>query len=209
MPGEQVSVETLVSNHVPTFDNVTRMITAGGPYFPMLSVTVPAPICSEDYGNWVKASHSLVEALHVENGVIHSEWKIIDGIPNLIECAARVPGHFIPELGERAYGGFNMYEAQVLTLAGTRVSSPGPAERIATACWFHPSHGKVKAIRGTDALNNPTIFLHRLKVGVGDVIPKCTDSRQRVGYFCTQASSNHELEEMVARIFGAVEIEIE
>jgi biotin carboxylase len=209
MLGEQVSVETLVRDHVPIFDNVTRMITAGGPYFPMLSVTVPAPICSEDYENWVKASHALVEALQVENGVIHSEWKIVDGIPHLIECAARVPGDFIPELGERAYGGFNMYEAQVLTLAGTRVSPPGPAERIATTCWFHPRPGKVKAIRGTDALNNPAVFLHRLKVGVGDEIPKCTDSRQRVGYFCAQASSEHELEEVVARVFDAVEFEIE
>jgi biotin carboxylase len=204
-----VSVETLVRDRTVIFDTVDLMLTAGGPYFPILSVTVPAPIPQAEHEAAIAASRRLVEALEVENGMIHSEWKLFDGVPYLIESAARVPGAFTPELAERAYGGFNMYGAQVRNLAGLDPRLPGRACSIATVHWFHPPSGTVTAIRGTEALAaDPAVFMHRIKVSPGDAVPVCRDGWQRVGYFAAHTSTKEELDDAVARVLSTVIFDI-
>ncbi|UQA61790.1 ATP-grasp domain-containing protein [Polyangium aurulentum] len=210
VPGYQVSVETLVRDRKVVFDNVCLMLTAGGPYFPILSVTVPAPIPSHEYEAAVAASHSLVASLEVENGMIHSEWKVCDSHPYLIESAARVPGAFTPELAEKAYGGFNMYRAQVRNLAGLDPLLPGPERSIASVRWFHPPSGKLKAIHGADALEaDPAVFLRRIKIAQGDEVPVCRDGWHRIGYFAAHAPTKRELDATVSRILETVVFDME
>jgi biotin carboxylase len=210
VPGYQVSVETLVRDREVIFDNVCLMLTAGGPYFPILSVTVPAPIPSHEYAAAVAASHELVACLQVENGMIHSEWKMLGSEPYLIESAARVPGAFTAELAERAYGGFNMYRAQVRNLAGLDPRLPGADRSIASVRWFHPPSGKVRAIRGVEALAaDPAVFMHRLKVAQGDEVPVCRNGWQRVGYFAAHAPTWGELDATVTRLLETVVFDVQ
>jgi biotin carboxylase len=208
--GYQVSVETLVHRGVPVFDSVDLMETAGGPYFPILAVTVPAPIPPEDYAAAVDASRALVSALAVADGTIHSEWKIVDGRPHLIECAARVPGAFTPELAERVYGGFSMYGAQIRLLAGIEPVRPGPARSTAAVRWFHPPTGRLRAIRGAERLaGDPSVFLHRIKIAPGEVVPVCTDGWHRIGYFAVHAPEAAEVAAKVDELLGAVEFDVD
>ncbi|GIF01354.1 ATP-grasp domain-containing protein [Paractinoplanes rishiriensis] len=210
LAGQQISVENLVRNREVVFDNVTLMATAGGPYFPILAVTVPAPLPPAEYTAAIAASHQLVKTLEVADGMIHSEWKIVDGVPFLIESAARVPGAFTAELAARSYDGFNMYAAQSRSLAGLDPAVPNGASSIATARWFHPPSGRVVAIHGVEVLaTDPAVFLHRIKVAPGDEIPVCTDGWHRVGYFATHQRTPAELEATVARLLDAVAFEVE
>jgi biotin carboxylase len=207
--GYQVSVETLVHNGVPVFDTVDLMVTAGGPYFPILSVTVPAPISPEDYAAAVDASRALVTTLSVADGTIHSEWKILDGRPYLIECAARVPGAFTPELAERSYAGFSMYGAQIRLLAGLESDWPKAAESTAAVRWFHPPSGTLRAIRGTERLtSDPSVFLHRIKITPGETVPVCSDGWQRIGYFAVHAPESADVAAKVAELLDAVTFDV-
>lgn len=208
--GYQVSVEVLVSRGVPVFDNVCYMETAGGPYFPVLAVTVPAPIPEVEYQAAVEAAHRLVAALDAEDGMIHSEWKIVDGVPYLVESAARVPGAFTPELAARAYDGFDMYEAQVRTLAGMRPADRPTAAAVASVRWLDPPAGVVRAVHGLDRLAaEPSVFLQKVKVSAGDTIAPYTDSWKRVGYFAAEARSWAELQSIMTCMRDLVRVEVQ
>ncbi|MEU6349534.1 ATP-grasp domain-containing protein [Streptomyces sp. NPDC047072] len=208
--GYQVSVETLVRDGEVVFDSVDLMLTAGGPYFPILSVTVPAPIPAEEQTAVVDASHALVTALEVADGTIHSEWKIHAGRPCLIECAARVPGAFTPELAERSYDGFSMYGAQIRLLAGLDPRLPKRAGSTAAVRWFHPPAGRLRAVSGVDRLaGDPAVFLHRVKVAPGELIPVCRDGWHRVGYFAVHAPTAGEVAAKTRELLEAVEFDVE
>jgi hypothetical protein len=209
--GVQVSVETLYRSGEPIFDNVCLMQTGFGDYFPIMSVTVPAPIAAADYEASIAASHRLGHHLSVEHGFIHSEWKLVDGSPYLIECAARVPGAFTPELAMRAYGGFDMYDAQLRVLSGMalRATAP-PPQRVATVQWLRIPPGTVQAVSGTDFLrDHPSIFASKVKLRVGDVVPVMRSGWDRVGYFACEAGSWPEVQEVVAEALRNVDIRVD
>ncbi len=208
--GYQVSAETLVRDGEVVFDTVDLMSTATGPYFPILAVTVPAPIPSEEYAAVIRSARLLVAALGVADGTVHSEWKVLDGVPHLIECAARVPGAFTPELAERSYDGFSMYGDQIRLLAGLDPELPGPPTSTASVRWFHPPAGKLREVRGAARLaEDPAVFLHRIKVAPDDVIPVCRDGWQRIGYFAVHAPGAAEVAGKVAELLAEVRFEVD
>ncbi|WP_232234730.1 ATP-grasp domain-containing protein [Actinoplanes sp. N902-109] len=207
--GDQVSVETLYRDGRPVFDNICLMRTGFGDYFPIMSVTVPAPLSPADHAASIAASHRLGRLLAVENGFIHSEWKIAGGAPYLIECAARVPGAFTPELVMHACRGWNMYDAQIRVLSGAPAPVAPAPDRIASITWFRVPPGTVTAVHGADVLtSHPSIVMSRLKVDVGDTVPVMRTGWDRVGYFACTGATWPEVQRVIDEVTTAVRIDV-
>jgi biotin carboxylase len=196
--GTHVSVELLIRHGSCLFDNVTLLETPGGPYFPIVRVTVPAPLPAEVRKTVVDASVSLASSMDFMTGTLHAEWIIRDGEPFLIECAARVPGVFIPELLGKVYPGFDLYEAHLRNLLGTAVPVPVEARGVASAYWFHPRPGRVVGLDGMSLLEGRSdVFMFRLKTHIGDIIEECRDGWHRSGYFAVHGESAKSVREAV------------
>ncbi|HEV2376847.1 MAG TPA: ATP-grasp domain-containing protein [Streptosporangiaceae bacterium] len=208
--GYQVSVETLVSDGHVVFDNVSLLGTpTGGKYFPVMSVVVPAPIPQEHAAAVTEEAHRLLAGLDVGFGMFHSEWKIDDGRPQLIECAARVPGAFIPELVAKAYG-FNLYGSLVRMLAGLDPLLIDHACGVAGIRHFTVPSGVLTEVRGIEKLGDlRDVFAYRIKMAPGERVPSFKDSWRRAGYVAAKCANAEQLEHTFRDIDDTVEFVVD
>jgi biotin carboxylase len=207
--GYQVSVETMIVNAKVRYQTIDLMLTGAGPYYPILSVVVPAPIQPADQAAILDAAAELAGALRMQDGMLHSEWKVTEGRPYLIECAARVPGAFTAELTEHAYPGFSMYESQIRALAGIDVPAPPQPCRAAGVRWFHPAPGRLARITGLPELaSDPAVLLWRIKAKPGDTITDCIDGWHRVGYFLVEGESGQAVLDKIDRVLSEVRFDM-
>lgn len=207
--GFQVSVETFCVDGTPRFDNVCFMEMGDGPYFPILGVTVPAPIPSAEYRACVDAGRRLAEVLQVRDGVIHSEWRVVNGRPWLIECAARVPGAMTPDLALRAYDHADMYSMHVDALLGIPPNGPVDRRAVAGVRWFSVPDGQLAAVRGVEqarAING--VFALKVKVQAGDDVRQPRNNWERHGYVAAAAPDADDLRAVLAEVGATIRFEL-
>lgn len=183
LDGPEVSVESVVAGGEVVFDNITAKETVGGRYFTEVSHTVPAPLGREVGRDLLTAAHALLGAMHAIDGVFHSEWRLCQEGPRLIECAARLPGDLIPTLVHRVHG-VDLYEAFIAVLARHPVRPVPTARGVASVRFFRPPPGEFVRVDGADLLHDaPDIFDHEIVLSPGQRIPGFENSWQRAGYY--------------------------
>ena len=209
VPGTEVSVESVWVDGRCAFENVTLKDTVGGRYFTEVGHRVPGPVPDDERGTVLAANRTLLRGLEVADGVFHSEWKLDRGRAVLIECAARPPGDLIPQLIEQAYG-FDLYEALLTVLAGRTFDFPDGASRAAAVSFFRPASGRVHKIVGIDVLaEDPRVFDHFVRLGVGDVVDTFQDSWHRAGYVAVVAPDHLAVDAALRELDDAVRFEVE
>ncbi|MFD0788396.1 acetyl-CoA carboxylase biotin carboxylase subunit family protein, partial [Micromonospora azadirachtae] len=123
LDGREHSVELLVVDGEVIFGNVTDKRVMLGRRPVEAGHTVPSLLPDDGRQALLGAAARLARAAGFGTGVLHSEWIMADGVPTLIECAARLPGDMITALISIAYEcGF--VEAYLRTLCGERPTLP-------------------------------------------------------------------------------------
>ncbi|MCH0538713.1 ATP-grasp domain-containing protein [Streptomyces sp. MUM 203J] len=184
--GPEISVESVVFRGEVLFENITAKRTVGGRYFTEIGHVTPAPVDDRQRRLILDKVHRLLTAMDVVSGVFHSEWRISDGVPHLVECAARPPGDLIPELIRRSQG-VDLYEAFVDVLAGQRPALRTNLRSVTAVQFFRPPAGKFVELRGEEALrNSPYVFDYEVNLQSGQQVPDFSNSWQRAGYFALE-----------------------
>jgi biotin carboxylase len=200
MEGIEVSVETLVYDYKPIFHNVTCKKTTNGPHFVELSHTVPAQISENEKTLLLNNKEKLLDYLNVKMGVFHSEWKLTNEGPKIIECAARAPGDYIPKLINIAYD-FNFYEAFVQIFSGIKPAVNKTNKRVARVEYFNPPEGVIEDIQGLSYLESiPQLVSYQIQKNKGEVVPPLLSSMDRIGQYIISADTYEELEEITNNI---------
>lgn len=149
--GPQVSMETLVQNGHIIFNNVSLM--EFDDEFRETGNLVPAPLNRDLAGELDRGNARFLEAIGANLGLFHSEWKLSDDGPRLLECAARLPGILRPEQIWWAWG-FNLPLAFAQVLAGSDLD-PFPPALADTGCrvgsFYPPDEGSYE-IEGAELL---------------------------------------------------------
>jgi biotin carboxylase len=96
------------------------------PYCVEVGHVVPATLPDADREALVAATVAVLNALGMEAGVSHAEFRLTDQGPVLMEIAGRPAGGQIPRLVELATG-WNLNLAELAAVAGERIV-PGPAQ---------------------------------------------------------------------------------
>ncbi|MER7441079.1 ATP-grasp domain-containing protein [Micromonospora avicenniae] len=182
LDGREHSVELLVVEGEVIFGNVTDKRVMLGRRPVEAGHTVPSLLPDADQRALLGAAARLGRAAGFGTGVLHSEWIMADGVPTLIECAARLPGDMITALISIAYEcGF--VEAYLRTLRGERPKLPTRTTGAAAAEFLVAPPGTITAIEGVRAARRVAGVLHvHFDVAIGSAVGEVTHSLARSGH---------------------------
>ncbi|MEU4568428.1 ATP-grasp domain-containing protein [Micromonospora sp. NPDC023956] len=182
LAGSEHSVELLVAEGEVLFGNVTDKRVLPGRHPVETGHTVPSGLPGADCRALLDVAGRLARAAGFRTGVLHSEWILADGVPTLVECAARLPGDLIAALIAVAYEA-SFVEAYLRVLLGERPVLPAHAVAAAAVEFLIAPPGTVTAIEDVrQAGQVPGLLDLRLDVAVGDRVTEVVSSRQRSGH---------------------------
>ncbi|GAA2742180.1 ATP-grasp domain-containing protein [Kitasatospora cinereorecta] len=187
--GPEFSVEALVHEGRIAFLNTTDTQLYPGRHPVERGHVVPG----EDRGDAPgRAMAALVAATGFRSGILHAEWIVRDGEPHLLECAARLPGDYLPLLIALAWnsdlvrGFLDVLEGRAPTMAEAPVG--GSAVRFLDA-----APGTVRAIDGLDeARALPGVVDVWMSVEEGHTLDPVTSSWSRAGEVVTVGADRSE-----------------
>jgi biotin carboxylase len=150
----------------------------------------------------------VVETLGLRDGISHAEYRVRDGMPYLVEVAARGGGNRIASLIVPHVSGVDMYELLIARLLERPTSIPPIEGRAAVLEFFDFAPGRVRAIHGVDEVRRGALAADlAIDIGQGSVIHKPTDDRTRLGYFIAFGETRDEVDWKSARIKEIVRVE--
>ncbi|MBE2280960.1 MAG: ATP-grasp domain-containing protein [Ignavibacteriaceae bacterium] len=159
--GDEYSIDTIWLDGKPLCDGIMSKGNAKGPYFPDLLYFVDPNIESEDMQTIVNTSHNAVLAMGMNIGASHTELRIMDGNPYIIETTCRPgAGGMFFYLFEKSMG-LEFYRIYYLTYlyqdANVLLDLINKPVKYSDKYYFlynipYPIKGIIKEINGVDEL---------------------------------------------------------
>ncbi|MEH0823981.1 hypothetical protein [Micromonospora sp. CPCC 205714] len=141
--------------------------------------------------------------------MLHSEWILADGVPTLVECAARMPGDMITALISIAYER-DVIEAYLRILRGERPALPARATGAAAIEFLIAPPGRVTAVDGRrDALRVPGVLDVQVETKVGQTVPELLSSAHRSGHLMAWGATPDEAANAARRAAGQIRISVD
>jgi biotin carboxylase len=157
-----------------------------------------------------ETAENVVDSLGLQDGISHAEYRVRDGIPHLVEVAARGGGNRIASVIIEHVSGVDVYAMLIRRLLGQPVEMPARSSRAANLEFLHFRSGKVKAISGIAEVRASNLVSHiELDFGTGDTIEPPRDDKGRHGYFISLGETRDEIDEKAARVKEMVRVEYE
>jgi biotin carboxylase len=185
--GDEYSVESLSQQGHHEIIAVTEKVTTGRPHFIELGHCQPARLGPELRRRAVALVVSVLDLLEQRTGPCHTEIKIHEETPYLIETQARQGGDKISVLCELTTGARLVDETISMVLGRTRGARAASHAAAAVAFVTSPP-GKVRQVSIPEGLAAAT-WVHDLKVEVkpGDEVRPLRSSLDRLGHVITTA----------------------
>lgn len=200
--GREMSVESLVAEGEPIFENLTEYLV------PLHASILPAELDEQDAAAARALSRRVLRMAGIERGMAHVELFLADAGPVFGEVAARAPGGRLMQLLRRAYG-FDPWEALLLLELGERPELPTRARACAGAWMLHPGPGLVRELRGLEAARRvPGVVKLSCRVRAGDRIALREGSGQDVGFIEAQGADRDSVAHALQRAHALLRFEL-
>jgi biotin carboxylase len=149
--GDEFSVEMMLRAGVPEFGGVTRTLLFDGPRPVEQGHLHPADIPEALTERLLTDTVRVLEAVGMDSGFVHCEWRVERGVPYLLECAGRMPGGAIPKLIAVALG-YNVFAAFYDMMRGKQVTARPPAKvpRYAASWMSAAPAGEIESVDGVE-----------------------------------------------------------
>jgi biotin carboxylase len=185
--GVEMSVESLVSDGVPVFVNVTEY------YEPRWANLLPARLPEAQRAALLDLNLCAIRALGVGRGITHLEVFLTAEGFVFGELAARPPGGHLMELIELAYG-FDPWACCLELERGRSVRAAQLAQRAAGVRVLHPGAGRVVAVNGLEAIARlPQLVRLVCRARPGDLVAERAGAGQEVGYAIFQSERREDV----------------
>jgi biotin carboxylase len=190
--GEEFSVEMMYCQGRAVFGGVTRTILFAGPRPVEQGHLYPADISDELTGLLLASTAAVLDAVGLDSGFTHCEWRVEDGVPYLLECAGRMAGGSIIELISIA-SGYDANDQFLAMMLDRDLATPPAANRYAASWTIGTQRGEVESVDGVqDALRLPGVHSCLVKVTAGDKLTPLRSSWGRIVSVTAEGTSAAE-----------------
>jgi biotin carboxylase len=181
MEGPEVSVETLTFKGITNIVAITDKITSPPPYCVEMGHTIPSNLPEDMQKQICHVTKKGLQALRIDYSGGHTEIKITEDGPKIIEIGARLGGWIAADMVPLSTG-VDMVKESINIAMGNEPNfkqkfSRGAALRVITS-----KAGKVSYIKGEDKVKKAEgIIISEIYIDKGDVINPLRSGFDRIG----------------------------
>ncbi|MDR2360249.1 MAG: ATP-grasp domain-containing protein [Oscillospiraceae bacterium] len=212
MSGEEVSVESVSCNGATTILGVTDKSVTGIPYFIENGHMFPAKLADSVRSGVTAFVLDVLKAVGFDRGVAHTEVKITNDGPRIVEINPRTAGNYIVELVERVTG-INLMRAFVDLSLGIQPELKAKGTGVTSAAIMFivpPQGGVVKSLTGADTLESDTnIVRYKIEDCVEKELEKPIDNACYLGHVVTQDKIGFNARAYVENAISRIDIAFE
>lgn len=200
MRGHEVSVESITQLGKTSIIAITDKLTTEEPYFVEIGHTIQSSLSFDMKEKIKDIAIKTINAVGVVNGPSHTEIKITEDGPKVVEIGARLGGGNITSDLVPLATGIDMLELSIKLAMGEGIYIDEPRQFFASLRHKIGPVGRIKAIGGVDeAMNSLGVERVEILKNMGDVINTLKSCDDRVafviatGHTANEAICNAEL----------------
>ncbi|MFN7961372.1 MAG: ATP-grasp domain-containing protein [Thermoanaerobaculia bacterium] len=193
--GRELTAEGYIQDGRVQVLNFSKKLTASN--FIVVGHYIPALTTPEEETQLAEIAEQTVRALGLANSVFHVEVHIRDGVPYVIECAARPPGQHTVELIERTYG-FDLMKISIdlATAKPVDLVRHPPRHHHAILALYTDATGVLERWEGVEEAKARGGVLHvNLGAQPGDTVHALDTFRNKYGIVILESDSATDLRE--------------
>lgn len=193
MSGAEVSVEAMTVNGKTTIIAITDKYITPPPYFVEIAHSEPSRLDQGTQERIREVALQAVRAIRLQNGPSHTEIKVTEQGPKVVEIAARLGGDFITSRLVPLSTGVDLVDASVRLAAGGEPDLSIKWQRAAAIHFIQSGKGKLKRLEaGEEILCMDGVEEVVLYKKAGDSTDGTKSSNDRLGHIITVGRTPEE-----------------
>lgn len=190
MEGPEVSVETLAVDGRVNVIQVTDKLTTGAPYFVEMGHNQPSQLSDGNLEQIRQVAIAANKAIGITNGPSHTEIKVTNDGPKIVELGARLGGDCITTHLVPLSTGVDMVGNSIRIALGEKPDLEPKWTRGSAIRYLENEKGTIKEIKGVDAAERiPNVVQVSIVHGVGEQVNEIRSSVDRIGFITAQAAN--------------------
>jgi biotin carboxylase len=210
LSGPEVSVEAFTVNGEAQIITVTDKLTTEPPYFVELGHSQPSRFSASMLNDICEETQRALHAINIINGPSHTELKITNRGPIVIETAARLGGDYITSRLVPLSCGVDMVACQIKQLTGEAVDLVRKVNRGSSIRFLTAKAGIISSIKGVDqarAVEGVKDVV--LTVVEGSKVKPLESSTDRIGYVIADGATAEEAIKACEMAMDRITIQVE
>ncbi len=210
MEGPEVSVEAMTVDGKTQIIAVTDKYITPPPYFVELAHCEPSRLGKDVQERIREVALQAVRAIGLKNGPSHTEIKVTQEGPKVVELAARLGGDFITSRLVPLSTGVDMVGASVELAAGKKAEFSSRWRRGAAIHFLQAKEGIIGKISGAEEAGRlKGVEEVEIYKKAGDAVHGTKSSSDRLGHVITVGATPEEAMEIGQRAMGLITVEWE
>lgn len=209
MEGPEVSVETISVDGKCNIIQITDKITTGAPYFVEMGHSQPSQLPDSIKDKIKEITIAANKAIGIISGPSHTEIKITQNGPKIVEIGARLGGDNITTHLTPLSTGVDMVESCIKIALGEKPDIRIKYDKASAIRYFDQSHGRIKSISGVEEASKlPGIIQISIIHGKDHIINGIKSSSDRVGFVIGQADDCKGAISTVIKALSLIKIDL-
>lgn len=207
MDGSEVSVEAFSVNGTPHIITITDKLVTKIPFFVELGHTEPSRLSYEVQEKIKEVANSAIKAIGMKNGPTHTEIKITENGPKLVEIAARMGGDFITSKLVPLSTGVDLVDCSFAYLLNEKIDYEHKHDSGAAIRFIQGNNGILKEIKGIERIKRMQKVLEiEIYKKIGSYICKPQSSSDRIGHIITIGNTADEAARVADYALSMIEV---
>ena len=193
MSGAEVSVEAMTVNGKTEIISITDKYITQPPYFVEIAHSEPSRLEGEIQERIREVALQAIRAIRLQNGPSHTEIKVTEEGPKVVEIAARLGGDFITSRLVPLSTGVDLVGASVRLAAGETPDLSAKWQRAAAIHFIQSGKGKLRRLEmGEEIFRMDGVEEAVLYKKAGDTTDGTKSSNDRLGHIITVGRTPEE-----------------
>ncbi len=193
MSGAEVSVEAMTVNGKTEIISITDKYITQPPYFVEIAHSEPSRLEGEIQERIREVALQAIRAIRLQNGPSHTEIKVTEEGPKVVEIAARLGGDFITSRLVPLSTGVDLVGASVRLAAGETPDLSAKWQRAVAIHFIQSGKGKLRRLEmGEEIFRMDGVEEAVLYKKAGDTTDGTKSSNDRLGHIITVGRTPEE-----------------